>query len=655
MTKYHQGLDNNEVGFLGLYFDPCSSWLVPLPTRRLLWASSIKMLSTVIFLLLVAGAQALDQVRSGRNIPQRQFHSAYTNETADGLLEVIQPYVPPRKSLENPACRQIIVEHVFENSYGVPFVGGYSPPGNCTFTTTILNLSVTSDGRQYDRLALLYLGDNEIWRTSTAMPIRSGIHWSYQKDVSIFHSLFSVEQKLIFSLDNVIQGDLYTGAYNITIEALYFNDVYSAGFTPAEKIYPISKLASAENTTSVFSLPDDSGNVNLTLPRNIKQAVVSVIASGNGAEEFWFTNVPNDYTNTFPSPLGTLSGYGQFREVQLLIDGQLAGVEWPFPILFSGGVDPGAWRPIVGIDTYDLPTFEIDITPWLSILCDGQQHEFQLKVVSFDDYAEDKIGTVGSNWYVAGSIFVWLDETVDQTKAGAITISTPAPDFEYLPVLGTTISDNGTVTNASFWFSLAAGRRLSISSTLETTYGNVTVSWDQNISFLSIQNLTNEALNQSTSMITQGNYSGSVSNIVSNYQYPLNLYSSYDVSADGAVTNPGSVFCMVDRSLLADGILLLPFMSGLIVGEEIHATRQNVTSMYYWNDTIVEGTGDNNTCDGAAWLSFSGAPGTEAGVTEFAQYLQERDDAWVDNKSGWNTIAVPSTEPLPYVEGKPEL
>lgn len=598
----------------------------------------VKMWYISFLFVLIASVRAGDQIRDSRRSTDN-----------GGVLEVVQPSVPPRKDLNNTVCRQTIVQHEFGNSYGSPFVGDYHPPANCTFTTTILDLSVTSEGRQYDRLALLYLGDNEVWRTSTAMPIRSGIHWSYQKDVSIFHALFSREQKLIFSLNNILQGDLYTGSYNVTIEALYFNDAYSAGFTPATEIYPISKLASAQNTSSVFSLPDDSGYVNLTLPRNIKQAVVSIIASGNGAEEFWFTNVPSDYTNTFSSPLGTLSGYSPFREVQLLIDGHLAGVEWPFPILFSGGVDPGAWRPIVGIDTYDLPTFEIDVTPWLSILCDGEEHEFRIQVVGFDNFTANKIGQVGSNWYVAGSVFVWLDETIEQTRAGEILISTPAPAFDYSPVLYEETSPNGTVANNSFWFSLVAERTIAIRSTIETTEGNRTVSWEQHIFFSSIQNLTNQALNQSTEMVTEGNYSSSAMEKPSNYQYPLNLYSSYDISADGPVTHPGFVFCVVDRSLLRDGSTLLSLGSGLVIGSEIFAVRQNVTSRYYWNDTIVEGTGDNNTCDGAAWLSYTGDPGSEVGVHEFSQYLQELDDSWVERTQDWSTMPVPVTEPLPDV------
>jgi hypothetical protein len=53
--------------------------------------------------------------------------------------------------------------------------------------------------------------------------------------------------------------------------------------------------------------------------------------------------------------------------VQLLIDGQLAGLSWPFPVVFTGGIVPGFWRPVVGIDAFDLREDVIDITPWLPV------------------------------------------------------------------------------------------------------------------------------------------------------------------------------------------------------------------------------------------------------------------------------------------------
>jgi hypothetical protein len=293
-------------------------------------------------------------------------------------------------------------------------IGTYSPPTGCEFTTTIFNLSVTSSGINYDRLGLLFFGDVEVWRTTTAMPVRTSIFWNYQKDMTIFDTLLRSEQKVIMSLDNLYDS-VFTGAYNVTITALYYNDHQT--LNPADLILPISTQSSAENKSSVISLPDGNATVSFILPRNVERAVVSVLASGNGAEEFWFRNVPTEYTGTFNN--SALYGYSPFREVQVLIGGELAGVGWPFPIIFTGGISPGLWVPIVGIHTYDLPSFEVDISPWLGILCDGKPHSFGLAVVGYDP--KTTFGTVGSNWWVSGSIFVWKDDGGNQTTG---TVST---------------------------------------------------------------------------------------------------------------------------------------------------------------------------------------------------------------------------------------
>lgn len=156
------------------------------------------------------------------------------------------------------------------------------------------------------------------------MPGGYDIYWNYQKDMTVFDALLRSEQKVIFDLDNVY-SDIYTGAFNVTLEALYFNDRYT-GLDPAQLVYPISALAAAQNTSSVMSLPDDNGTVSITFPLNVKKAVVSILASGNGDEEFWYTNVPSEYVDTFPGNPGWLYGYSPFREIELLIDGKIAGV-----------------------------------------------------------------------------------------------------------------------------------------------------------------------------------------------------------------------------------------------------------------------------------------------------------------------------------------
>lgn len=242
--------------------------------------------------------------------------------------------------------------------------------------------------------------------------------------MTIYSSLLRTEQKVIFDLSNVY-SDLYTGAFNITLEALYYNDVYESGLSPPDAIFPISALAAAQDISSVLSLPDGNGTVGIAFPRNVDKAIVSVIATGNGAEEFWYTNVPSEYVDSFPSNPGWLYGYSPFREVQVLIDGVVVGVNWPFPSLFTGGVDPGLWRPVVGIDAYDLPSFEVDVSPWLGVLCDGDEHTFGIKVVGFEGGAEGGVGDVGANWWVTGAVFVWLDEGGNQTT-GSVGSLNPA-------------------------------------------------------------------------------------------------------------------------------------------------------------------------------------------------------------------------------------
>ena len=46
---------------------------------------------------------------------------------------------------------------------------------------------------------------------------------------------------------------------------------------------------------------------------------------------------------------------------------------------------PGFWRPVVGIDAFDLKEDEIDISPFLPILSDGEEHSFEIRVVGIDD------------------------------------------------------------------------------------------------------------------------------------------------------------------------------------------------------------------------------------------------------------------------------
>lgn len=250
-------------------------------------------------------------------------------------------------------CETLLMEHSFGFSYGIPFVGenslpktlrtspnktgNYTPP-KCKFNRVSMNFTVTSRGRQFDRLALMYFGDTEVWRTSTAEPTANGIRWEYIKDMSEYLYFWNSPQTIIFDLGNLID-DTYTGAFNTTLSATFFTsqDTVDA----ASMIIPVSARKGASNAASVFTLPAENATNTVAFPRNANRAVFSVSACGQATEEFWWSNVLQSNVNTFVPVVGTLYGYSPFREVQVLIDGQLAGIHWPFPVIFTGGVVPG--------------------------------------------------------------------------------------------------------------------------------------------------------------------------------------------------------------------------------------------------------------------------------------------------------------------------
>jgi hypothetical protein len=197
------------------------------------------------------------------------------------------PYAVNGATGQGCVVQQVLVQHVFGYSYGVPYVGAYTPP-SCNFNRVTWNLTVTSAGRQFDRLGAIYFGDTELWRTSTAEPTQAGIHWTYIKDLSWALALMKQPQKLIFDLGNLIDST-YTGSYNVTLTATYFTGVDTVN--PADQILAISTHQGAQNQSSQFSVPGQNATNSVALPRNIKKAVVSIAATGQIGEEFWYTNV----------------------------------------------------------------------------------------------------------------------------------------------------------------------------------------------------------------------------------------------------------------------------------------------------------------------------------------------------------------------------
>lgn len=397
-----------------------------------------------------------------------------------------------------------------------------------------MNFTVTSEGRQFDRLALMYLGDTEIFRTSTAEPTVNGIEWTYIKDMSEYLYFWNSPQTIIFDLGNLVDST-YTGLYNTTLTASFFTSQDT--IEPASVIIPISARKGAVNAASLFTLPGDNATNTISFPRNVNRAVFSVSACGQATEEFWWSNVLQSNINTFEAVDGTLYGYSPFREVQILIDGQLAGVQWPFPVIFTGGVVPGLWRPIVGIDAFDLREHEIDITPWLPVLCNGAEHTFEIKVAGLLDDGRGTATiteTVGSSWYVTGKIFIWLDDNAESVTTGAEpSVFLPAPTINISQKLG----QNSTGANQTLEYTTDVQRDLSISSLITSQKGTFLSTWTQSLSVSNYGLYTDYGAVQQNNQTTSGvDQSTGATFYKSSYWYPLYANTSYIVAPSGNFT-----------------------------------------------------------------------------------------------------------------------
>jgi hypothetical protein len=277
------------------------------------------------------------------------------------------------------------------------------------------------------------------------------------------------------------RGCRYTGAFTTTVVATFYSA--SGKTAPAPKsnlIIPIGTKDSTSTGAEVSVPPTYSESV--TFPRNAIAAYAEIYASGNGQEEFWYFNAPNAILPSLPA--GITYGTGSFREVRLSVDGRLAGVVFPYATFFTGAIVPTAWRPIPGFGAFDLPTYHVDLTPFIPLLVDGKAHNISLDVASGEaDHA------INPNWYLSANIQVITDSSNKPTTGKILSYSAPA--------YATSTLTNNTAANGDVSFTLGAKHSVQITSTITSGSGKTNfVIWSQNMQFSNTQNYLDGAARQ---------------------------------------------------------------------------------------------------------------------------------------------------------------
>lgn len=433
-------------------------------------------------------------------------------------------------SVERPDtahCAVTAMQHDFANSYGQPFVGTLTPPATCPgpWTKVVLDWSGSVAGRQYDRLAGVWIGGAEVFRTSTPEPDPAGISWHVDADVSRYIPLLRTPQPLVVDLGNIVNST-YTGTYHMTLTVTYYQaDAAHPAAQSADQVIPVSQSTSAAGWWPLTA--GQSATQAVTFPRNLTGATLEVYARGGGCEEFWYTNVPDSYNAAHPGY--GLCGGGPYREVQVEVDGRLAGVAQPFPVIYSGGISPTMWRPIMSVDSLRTQPYSIDLTPFAGLLTDGRAHQITLLPPA----------GISDVWLMDGTLFLNTDHRAAQTGGALVTDTIAAA-----PTLTSTVASPSTGTDV---ITTSAARDWTVSGYVDTSAGRVTTTVTQHVSYSNVDTVTQAGFAQSVQQRDRGFTKVSTSRsrghdesdadadaVRDSWSYPIDVTSVYQPSSTGS-------------------------------------------------------------------------------------------------------------------------
>ncbi|SBT91248.1 Peptide N-acetyl-beta-D-glucosaminyl asparaginase amidase A [Streptomyces sp. DI166] len=399
-----------------------------------------------IVMSMLAGATLLASTLLGATPASAQQADTPTEFGSDWHDPVTA--APPVTAPSTKACRVTLAEAQFRDF--TPYRGTYTPPGTCgdRWSKVVLRLDGKVKGRQYDRLGHLSVGGVEIFRTSTPQPSPDGIEWSVEKDVTRYTDTLRRPGDVEMLIGNVVD-ETYTGIIDVKVTLTFYAGRPAHAADTPDRILPLA-------------------NGTITTPRNSERIVAEVYAtgSGGGCEEYWYLTVPES------APYSCQAADGPNREVQIRVDGQLAGIAAPFPHVWTGGwSNPFLWYVIPGPRAFDVRPIEYDLTPFAGILNDGRPHDIQVSVAGLPE------GRPG--WSAPVNVLVWQDENSARVT-GALTAHRDRG-----------LDNSSTYTPGSrHRVDTGSAHRLTVARYVDTSHGRVTTTVRRSLAHTSVHQWT---------------------------------------------------------------------------------------------------------------------------------------------------------------------
>jgi hypothetical protein len=447
----------------------------------------------------------------------------------------------------------------------------YAPPSACpgpwakvVFTA---DFTVTA-GRQYDRTAAFYLGKANIYYGTTAEP-RAALSpsWHVERDVTDLTPVFKTTETGEANIGNFV--GVYDGVtYNGIIYANAALEFYPASWQDRAPVTPdiVVPVNGTGGDAGTLNTTTDQITQTLNLPTNVERVYLDIIAQSQSNDEFWYFCVPNDQTSNLES-----CGNTAFRETEVVIDGQPAGVAPVYPWIFTGGIDPYLWEPIPGVQTLDFKPYRVDLTPFAGVLSDGKTHNVGISVYNADSY-----------FLATANLLVYEDHGKQKVNGGLLsnTLSaSPSPVVSENIVTAAGPEFTGSV-------SVASNRKFTIRGYVDTSHGRVETTVEQSVDFLSTQKFDVDASTdvqnaEQTSTVDSRvtTRDGFLSSTVEKHlSYPLTLDYSFVVNADGSYTQ---VVTSTQQDLARES----QNVHGFMAYERNLDNEVNATDTYNWDSS----------------------------------------------------------------------
>jgi hypothetical protein len=483
---------------------------------------------------------------------------------------------PVERPDETPCTVTLFTNFQFTNFTYPTFQ--YTPPASCPppWAKVVFsgNFSVTA-GIQFDRTGSVWIDGTNVYFGTTSEPSpNASPSWHVERDVTYLSPIFETPSTGEVVLGNIVNST-YTGVISGSGALQFYpaSQRYPAAHV-ADDVYPLSGGPLGDNQYIDTQAQPLTGT--FTLPRNVQAAYLDVYLQSQHDDEFWYSCFPDNLAAEIPNCPNTA-----FREGEVAIDGQPAGIVPVYPWIFTGGIDPFLWIPIPGVETLEFKPYRVNLTPFAGILSNGSPHTITVNVLN------------NGNYFAAnGTLLVYLDHGSAQVTGGIITDTDelyPNPNVTENVTFNSNGVGSGPVT-------VTSRHPLFISGYVDTSHGRVVTQVRQVVTFSNAQQVTGNAtgtlFDQSIKQLTTVNSTvttfggGEQRTATEQFSWPLQLVYDFAVNANGSATQTASVSQGKFEQIDSSGV------------RGVHLSSNTVTSSdtlnFLTNGTVVPSNGTSS-------------------------------------------------------------